>query len=173
MCIRDRSTIVRKDNITFSYNNSNGKVIGLSAQPHGLAQGDLIIISGLSTDSVKGLNGRHTIGFNTSFLFLNTGIGTTGATGIVTSIPVAGDIEKQSIVPSDIIGIGTEQMLVLNIDDVNNKLRVQREYDGVLGTAHTGTSLITGLNRSISFNIGLSTDIITNVNIPYLSLIHI
>ena len=39
--------------------------------------------------------------------------------------------------------------------------------DGVLGTAHTGTTLISGLNRSVTFNIGISTDIITNVNIPY------
>ena len=28
-------------------------------------------------------------------------------------------------------------MLVLNVDNVNGKLRVKREQDGVLGTAHT------------------------------------
>ena len=35
------------------------------------------------------------------------------------------------------------------------------------GTAHTSTSLITSLNRSIQFNLGISTDIQTRVNIPY------
>ena len=44
--------------------------------------------SGLSTDSLRQLDGRHSIGFNTSFLLLNTSIGTTAATGIVTSISV-------------------------------------------------------------------------------------
>ena len=46
-------------------------------------------------------------------------------------------------------------------------LRVKREQDGVLGTAHTSTSLITALNRSITFRLGINTDIQTRVNVPY------
>ena len=58
-------------------------------------------------------------------------------------------------------------MTVLNIDAINNKIRVKREQDGVLGTAHSSTSLITALNRSITFNLGINTDIQTRVNVPY------
>ena len=47
-------------------------------------------------------------------------------------------------------------MIVLNVDNVNNKIRVKREQDGVLGT-HSSTSLITALNRSITFNLGINT----------------
>ena len=57
-------------------------------------------------------------------------------------------------------------MLVLNVDNVNGKVRVQREFDGVLGTAHSAGNVVTSLNRAINFNIGINTDIITNVNIP-------
>ena len=161
------STIVKIENIVFTYNNSNGNVTGLSSQPHGLVVGDVITVSGLSTDSLRKLDGRHSIGFNTSFLLLNTGIGTTAATGIVTSISVTGNLTPDAIAPNDIIGINTERMTVLNVDNVNAKLRVKREQDGVLGTAHTSTSLITALNRAITFNLGINTDIQTRVNVPY------
>ena len=161
------STVVKIENIVFTYNNQNGQVIGLSSQPHDLVVGDVVTISGLSTDSLRRLDGRHQIGFNTSFLQLNTSIGTTASTGNVTSFSVTGDLSRNSISANDVIGINTERMLVLNVDDVNDKLRVKREFDGVIGTAHTSTSLITNLNRSISFNLGINTDIQTRVNIPY------
>ena len=48
-----------------------------------------------------------------------------------------------------------------------DKLRVKRQFDGVLGTAHTSASLITNLNRTIVFNLGINTDKQTRVNIPY------
>ncbi len=160
------STIVKIENVIFDYNNLTGQVTGLSSQPHGLSVGDVVTASGLSTDSLSSLDGRHTIGFNTSFLLLTTGIGTTGATGIVTSIPVSGNFNPDYIAPDDIIGINTERMKILNLDPVNNKIRVQREFDGVLGTAHTGTTLITALNRTVQFNIGIGTDVLTHVNIP-------
>ena len=167
------STVVKIENIVFTYNNQNGKVTGLSSQPHDLVVGDVVTISGLSTDSLRRLDGRHQIGFNTSFLILNTGIGTTGATGSVTNISVTGDLSRNAIAPNDVLGIGTERLLVLNVDDVNDTVRIKRQFDGVkgysalTGTAHTSTSLITSLNRSIQFNLGISTDIQTRVNIPY------
>ena len=161
------STVLRVDNVIFGYNNRNGNVTGFSTQPHGLAVGDIINVSGLSTDALKKISGTHSIGFNTSFLILNTGIGDTTSTGIVTNISVSGNLTQLNIEANDIIGISTEQMLVLNIDTLNNKLRVKREYDGVIGAAHSGTSLITVLNRVIQYNIGVSTNFITNRNIPY------
>ena len=161
------STVVKIENIVFTYNKQNGQVTGLSTQPHDLVVGDLVTISGLSTDSLRRLDGRHQIGFTTSLLKLNTGIGTTGSTGMITDLSVTGDLSRNSIAPNDVLGINTERFLVLNVDDVNDKVRVKREFDGVLGTAHTGTSLITSLNRNITFNLGINTDIQTRVNVPY------
>ena len=55
-----------------------------------------------------------------------------------------------------------------------DKVRVKRQFDGrvgyppsLTGIAHTSTSLITSLNRNITFNLGINTDIQTRVNIPY------
>ena len=160
------STVVKVENLVFTYNNDTGNVIGLSSQPHDLIIGDIVTISGLSTDSLRQLDGRHQIGFNTSFLRLNTGIGETGSTGIVTNISVTGDLSRGIIQTNDVLGITTERMLVLNVDDVNDKIRVKREFDGVLGTAHSGGSLITSLNRTILFNVGINTNIQTAVNVP-------
>ena len=160
------STIVKVEDVVFSYNNQTGNVIGISSQPHDLIVGDIVTVSGLSTDTLRELDGKHQVGFNTAFLLLNTGIGTTGSTGIVTDISVTGDLSRGSISPNDVLGITTERMLVLNVDDVNSKVRVKREFDGVLGTAHSSTSLITNLNRTITFNLGINTDIQTRVNVP-------
>ena len=161
------STVVKIENLVFTYDNSTGDVTGLSTQPHDLVVGDVITVSGLSTDTLRSLDGKHQIGFSTSFLQLNTGIGTTAATGIVTSISVTGNLSPNSITANDVLGITTERFLVLNVDDLNGKIRVKREFDGVLGTAHTSASLITNLNRTISFNVGIKTNIQTRVNIPY------
>ena len=159
------ATVAKIENIVFEYNNNNGQVTGFSSQPHGLTIGDQITVSGLSTDSVPKLDGRHVVGFNTNFLLLSTGIGTTGATGIITDIHISGNLSKESVSADDVLGISTERMLVMNVDGLNNKIKVKREFDGVVGTAHSGTSLITVLNRTINFPIGLSTDVITNRNI--------
>ena len=160
------STIVKIENIVFSYDNRTGNVIGLSSQPHGLVIGDVINVSGLSTDTLRSLDGQHRIGFSTATFDLTVGVGTTGVTGIVTSIDLAGDFSPRNINSNDILGISTERMLVLNVDKVNGQVRVQREFDGVLGTAHSAGATVTALNRSISFNVGINTNIITNINIP-------
>ena len=161
------STTFKVENIVFTYDNQTGNVIGFSPQPHDLDNGDVVTVSGLSTDSLRGIDGQHRIGFSTSRFTLNVGLGTTGVTGIVTSIDVAGDFSPKNINPNDILGISTERMLVLNVDEVNGKLRVQREFDGVTGTAHTAGNTVTSLNRSIVFNVNLDSRIVTNVNVPY------
>ena len=63
---------------------------------------------------------------------LNVGLEAASVTGIITSIDVAGDFSPQNISPNDILGITTERMLVLNVDEVNGKIksskRIRRRY---------------------------------------------
>ena len=122
------STVVKIENVVFTYDRSSGGVTGLSSQPHDLVVGDEVTVSGLSTDTLRKLDGIHQIGFSTSFLRLSTGIGTTAATGIVTSISVSGNLSPDSVVANDVLGITTERFLVLNIDNVNAKIRVKRQW---------------------------------------------
>ena len=107
-------------------------------------------------------------------MLLNTGIGTTAATGIVTDISVTGDLSRNTIAPNDVLGITTERMLVLNVDNINDNIRVKRQFDdrigyipSTVGIAHTSASVVTNLNRTITFNLGINTDIQTRVNTPY------
>ena len=171
------SSVVKVEGVVFSYNNFTGSVTALCPQTHNLSDGDVITVSGLSTDSLRKLDGRHRIGFSTSKYELNVGVGTTGHTGIITSIDVTGSFDSRSIRPNDILGLSgigstngvplTETMLVLNVDDVNGKIRVQREFNNVVGVAHSAGQTVTSLNRSFNINVGLDQNIITNVNYPY------
>ena len=58
------STIVKIENVVFSYDNRTENVVDLSSQPHDLRIGDVINVSGLSTDTFRKLDGRHRIGFS-------------------------------------------------------------------------------------------------------------
>ena len=43
-----------------------------------------------------------------------------------------------NIEPDDVVGIGTttEQMLILNVDALNNSIRVKREHNNVVGSSY-------------------------------------
>ena len=47
------------------------------------------------------------------------------AGGIVTFIPINGDVAN--LRDNDVLGISTEQLLVLNVDEFNSRVRVIRE----------------------------------------------
>ena len=99
------STVTKIENVVFSYNNRTGNIVGLSTQPHGLLEGDIVSVSGLSTDTLRSLDGQHRIGFSTETFTLNVGLGTTGVTGIVTSIDVAGNFSPRNINANDVLGL--------------------------------------------------------------------
>ena len=62
-----------------------------------------------------------------------------GTTGIVTDLSVSGNLNRLNIEPDDVVGIGTttEQMLILNVDALNNSIRVKREHNNVVGSSYT------------------------------------
>ena len=66
---------------------------------------------------------------------MNTGLGTAAATGIVTYINVYGKLSDTvyTIRENDVLGIGTEQFKVLNVDTLNSRFRVIRGYNDSLG----------------------------------------
>ncbi|BCU96272.1 MAG: hypothetical protein CM15mV12_0170 [uncultured marine virus] len=90
----------------------------VAATTHGFKDQDLVKISGVSTTSSK-IEGVWTAGITTTYVL--TGIGSTtiglkadSVTGIVTHINVTGDLTK--LRENDILGIGTEQVKVLNVE---------------------------------------------------------
>ena len=133
-----------------------------SSSPHTFDNLDIISISGLSTTSSR-IEGSYTIGVTSeSFRVVGTGttgvaIGATAVTGIVTFFEVrGGDLEKSSVVPNDILGIGTEQVKVLNVDKLNSRFRVLREVNGLSGI-HTIGSILVEVPRRFQINSGFKT----------------
>ena len=70
-------------------------------------------------------------------------------TGIVTFFNIDGQVD--TIKENDILGIGTEKVKVLNVDNDLTRIRVIRGYDSTVGASHTSNSLISQNPRSLYF----------------------
>ena len=76
------NTIV--DNLEFSI--IDGKVTGVSTIPHGLFDGDVVDISGISSTLYKNIEGVRTIGVSTITSGLSQAIGNFASTGFTTFV---------------------------------------------------------------------------------------
>ncbi len=132
----------------------------IAQNPHNFEDNDIISVSGLSTTSSQ-IGGYYNIGISTNNLILSglgtdsTGVGTAGVTGIVTYFNVEGNL--LSVHSNDIYKIGSERIKILNIDDPQSRVRVLREQDGTIGSAHTVTSIFYDQQRRLSINAGFNT----------------
>ena len=133
-----------------------------ASSPHSFDNLDIVTVSGVSTTSSE-IEGSYTIEVdNESFRLVGTGttgvsVGATTVTGIVTFFAIrGGDLDNTSIVPNDILGIGTEQVKVLNVDRLNSRFRVLRAVNGV-GGIHTIGSVLTEVPRRFKINAGFKT----------------
>ena len=151
------STVSELEIIPF---DSSGKYVAIATSPHNFTNNDLVSLSGFNT-SISSLQGGFNIGVRTESISLTGGVSTTGVTGIVTYFKVAGslDIDLLSIRENDILGIGTEKVKVLNVDEKNSRLRVLRAQNGTISVAHTATSIITEDARKFTFDTTPQNDI--------------
>jgi len=149
------------------YPASNKGVYQLvAAGPHGFKDNDLVSISGLSTTSSK-IGGVWRAGITTT-AFTLTGIGTTtigvaadSVTGIVTYFNVKGDLTE--LRSNDVLGIGTEQIKVLNVEPEYSRFRALRGIN-TTGVAHTVTTVLNLDHRTIKVNAGFNTTYDYRVN---------
>ena len=157
----DKNTI---PDITFSY--SENVVTGFTTNPHGLVDGETVIISGISSSSFKFFEGSYEVGVSSVSTSLFVGIGTTVSTGIVTSIILTESASSGRIRIDDLLTIGTEQLLVLNVIENTNSYRIQRSYGSSVGSAHSsGDSVFLNPKRftyNVSDNTGLNLSVRDN-----------
>jgi len=157
----DNNTI---SNIMFSY--SENVVTGFTTNPHGLIEGETVIISGISSSSFKFFEGSYKVGVSSVSTSLLLGIGTTISTGIVTSIVLSESASSGRIRTDDLLTVGTERLLVLNVLESTNSYRVQRSYDSSVGSAHSsGDSVFLNPKRftyNVSDNTGLNLSVRDN-----------
>ena len=149
-------------NVEFIPSTKKGSYLVEATSPHNFENLDIVNVSGISTTSSK-IEGFYTVGV-TSEKFAIVGLGTIGVavgdtsiTGLVTFFNVSSSLLDSNIIPNDILGIGTEQVKVLNVDKENSRFRVLREVNGTVGSIHTIGSILSEVPRRFEINSGFKT----------------
>ena len=138
----------------------NNKIVAISTIPHEIANGEVVYLSGISTSQFTPFNGQQKVEVLTRAVGLSTNLANVSSTGITTYIDVT---DTRGFNVSDVIGIGTETMTVLEVDTKFSRLRVNREYYvGIAVTHAAGTDNIVLKPTKFSFDLG-------NQNVSYLS----
>ena len=73
--------------------------------------------------------------------------------GVTTDIQLSDTTVTRKFVPGDVIKIGDEQLLIAGVDDVNNKYKVTRQYNGTTASAHNADVLVSKLPIEFTFEI--------------------
>ena len=158
------------ENIEFGTILSLNQFIGFATQPISFVDQDTVSISGLST-TFNGYSGITNVrlGIRSDNFLLTLGVGSTGVTGLTTYFYISGDLSYPTLRENDILGIGTEKVKVLNIDDRSRRIRVRREHDGIAcGLAHTNRSILFEDPRKFRVNVGtLKTSNSLSINKEY------
>ena len=145
-------------NVEFATLDGRGSVVGFTTAPHGLKNGELITVSGLSSYFAH-LEGEYTLGIRTDNFVTTLGIGSTNVTGLTTYFYTTGFLDFPFIRENDILGIGnTEKVKVLNIDKVGKRIRVKRAVDGTVGFAYSSSTILRENPRKFTINTGFKTD---------------
>ena len=147
-------------NISFSLENQ--VVTGIATTAHNLNNGDKVVVSGIANGQLNFVEGVRTISISSVTSKLDVGIGTSGVTGIVTTITLANSGFKPEIHVNDIVQIGTERLKVLSVNSINNQYRVRRQA-GII-SSHTAGQTLTVDQSRFRFTVGVKTDLSTNIN---------
>lgn len=150
-------------NVEFYPSGNQGTFIAFAENPHNFINSDTVNLSGFNTTSSL-LEGSYRVGISSNTVALTSGIGSTSVTGIVTYFSVAGNLNYPNIRENDILGIGTEQVKILNIDTRSSRIRVLREINGTVGSAHSVTDILYEIPRKLSVNTGFTTQYDYKVN---------
>jgi len=159
------SSEIINENLVFSFLDK--KVTALSTAPHNFVDGDIVEISGISTSLYKSIEGLKTIEVSSIVASLSVSIGNTSTTGITTFISISDPTSNGNFTPNNIIQIESEQLLILNLDNYNNRYRVQRAYNNTVGSAHTATSIVRLLPKSFTFDNNLPIPTNNETNYSY------
>ena len=149
-------------NIAFNYNNQ--VVTGIATTSHNLSNNDIVIVSGIGTGELSFIEGVRTIAVSSVTARLDVGIGTSGVTGITTTLNLELSGSSDAISVDDVLIVGStpERLRVLSIDRGNNNYRVRRQAG--LVTSHAAGELLTVDERKFTFIVGVKTDLSIDPN---------
>jgi len=113
---------------------------------HSYVPGIPIKISGISSSIYSELEGTFVIDVD----FVRSGLGTSLlSTGLTTSISLTEDVSKFQ--EDDIVQVGNEQMKVITVDTLNQKIKLARAQNGTVGAAHTNRAEIKRLEKKFTY----------------------
>ena len=150
-------------NVEFYPSTPQGTFLAFSESTHNLNYRDIINVSGMNTTSSL-VEGTYIINTFDNILNITAGIGSTAITGIVTYFSVSGNLTYPNIRENDILGIGTEQVKVLNVDTKSSRIRVIRAINGTVGSSHSTTEILYEYSRKFSINSGFRSQYDYKVN---------
>lgn len=136
------------------YQVANGKTIIFCEQEHGLTNDNFVDVVGVSTASAIAVDTQAAVIVENKIFTLTRDIADAATTGPVIYFPIKEN--NVSVYPNDIFIINDEKMKILNIDKKNSRLRVLREHDGTVGSAHSleNKATILPTHFKISLNLG-------------------
>ena len=146
-----------------------GVGVGYCTAPHGFYNKNRVTISGLSTQSYHRLNGLTNIFNRQRTWYVGEYLAAPATTGLTTTVNLIGPYDPLYMRENTVIGIGTtaenlEHWKVLNVDPLNQRVRVQRNYNGTTGVAYSSRTLALELPSTFSFRVGIDTYISQNPN---------
>ena len=129
-----------------------------------MSDGDLVRVGGIGTGDLQFITGPRTIGvLSVTGPKLENDLERPVTTGITTTIKLSYTSGVSGLIETDdILGIGTERLVVLSVDDVKNTFRVRRQT-GFATTHFAGTKVHVD-QRKLSYTVGVKTDIVTKEN---------
>ena len=122
------------DNVSLFY--SNNVLLGICTEPHGLKSNDIIELYDISSE-YKDFEGFNKILVPSISSKLRVSLGNTSTTGVVTSIYLNSSVSPFNIGYDNIVGIGSEEFEILNINEKENSLSVKRLYRNTVGSSHS------------------------------------
>jgi len=129
---------------------------------HDYESGIPVQISGISSAIYSGLEGTFPI----KVKFVRSGLGTSLlAGGLTTSIPLRDNINIFEV--NDIVQVGDEQMRVMSLDMLNQKITLLRAQNGTTGVAHTDRAEIYRKENKFTYTLERPLDVATPKNEQY------
>jgi hypothetical protein len=119
------------ENVVLTNYGAN-QYIAISSSPHNLETG---LIFFYDQDSKTNLKLDTTIPQNT--FILGQSLNNSSITGITTYINLIGDLKYPNIIVNDILFLDNEQVKVLEIDRTGSRIKILRQYNSTIGSAHS------------------------------------
>ena len=160
------SSVVTHPNTTLVVKNN--LVTGITTFPHSIPDRAVVEILGISSTTHSALATKAQINVPE----VSSGIGMTMNTfGLTTSVilnewlpDVLSDYKFRI---NDIVGIGSEQLKIVNFDVQNNRVEMIRKQNGTIAIAHTFGSKISRIEKEFTYNLSGVSDLITPLDESY------